>query len=382
MPFKTKTVREQRLELVRLAMQPATNISLLCRRFGVSRRICYKWVSRFKALGAEGLTNQSRRPHASPRQTPPAVEENILAHRTANPQWGARKIKALLKREHPEQQAPAPSTITVILHRHHLITAQQSEAHQPFQRFAYSRPNELWQMDFKGQFSLLDDSLCYALTITDDHSRFNLCLQACANEQYFTVKEQLTRVFRRYGLPDRILSDNGAPWGTEGHPTQTGETPLSQLAVWLMRLQVQLIHGRPYHPQTQGKEERFHQTLKRELLQYEQFRNLAHCQQRFDWWRDKYNLQRPHEAIGQKTPAELYSPSAKSFPQTLPPIEYAPTDEVRKVNQNGCISYQHQTFKIGKGLIEQLVAIRATADQHVKEIYFCKQKIKNITLTT
>jgi len=199
-------------------------------------------------------------------------------------------------------------------------------------------------------------------------------LKACSNQQALTVKEQLIAIFRRYGLPDKILTDNGSPWGTAGNLTIEGEVPFSGLEVWLMRLQIKIIHGRPYHPQTQGKEERFHRTLKTELLQYEQFKNFDHCQSRFDKWRNKYNQERPHCALGLKTPSVLYKHSNRSYPETLPTIEYAETDQVRKVSGMGHIGYKKQMFRIGKGLINQHVAIRATPIENVKEIYFCNQK--------
>jgi hypothetical protein len=163
-----------------------------------------------------------------------------------------------------------------------------------------------------------------------------------------------------------------------GNQTQDGLIPLSALEVWLLRLGIKVIHGRPYHPQTQGKEERFHRTLKAELLQYEQFRNLRHCQQRFDKWRDKYNLYRPHQAIGFKVPAELYTHSPKAFPEVLSNLEYGPFDMVRKVCDKGLISLKGKTFKLGKGLSGQWIAARATAQPNRMEIYFCNQKIKDI----
>jgi transposase InsO family protein len=377
MSFQTKTVMEQRLELVRLAIQPGANITSLSQRFSVTRKTCYKWMERFREAGVSGLLEQSRKPCCSPGRTSFMVEEMIISLRKENPEWGGRKLQAILKRDH-SVQAPSANTITAVLHRHNLISEEKSAKHTAVKRFEYSAPNELWQMDFKGQFKLLNNGWCYPLTVLDDHSRFNICLSACANEKSATVKEQLTRIFRRYGLPDRILADNGTPWGTTGNLNSEGEVPLSQLATWLMRLNVRIIHGRPYHPQTQGKEERFHRTLKTELLQYHQFNNLSHSQKGFDSWRNKYNQERPHEALGYKTPSDLYTHSNRSFPETLPSIEYDPSDEVRKVNVKGFILYKGKQLKIGKGLIGQYVAVRPTTEEKKKEIYYCNQRIKGI----
>lgn len=377
MSFQTKTVMEQRLELVRLASQPGANISCLCRRYSVTRRTCYKWIQRFNEGGYASLADQSRAPHCSSNRTSRKVEEKVIALRMENPEWGARKIQEILKRKRLANPPPATSTITAILHRHNLISEEKTTQHRAIRRFEYEAPNELWQMDFKGQFKLLNNSWCFPLTMLDDHSRFNLCLTACANQRSGTVKDQLINVFRNYGLPDKILADNGSPWGTTGNLNSEGEVPLSLLATWLMRLNVRIIHGRPYHPQTQGKEERFHRTLKTELLQYHQFYNLLNSQSGFDWWRSKYNLERPHESLGLKTPAEVYTHSKRSFPETLPVIEYPSTDEVRKVNEKGFIRYKGKEIKIGKGLTGQPVAIRQI-EERKKEVYYCNQRIKDI----
>jgi transposase InsO family protein len=319
MSFQTKTVMEQRLELVRLATQPGSNISALSRRFSVSRKVCYKWIKRFAESGVNGLKDKSKKPHHSPHKTQTGVEKHIIQLRKKNPEWGARKLHAILTKK-SLGEVPSSSTITAILHRHNLIPHEKTERQLAPRRFEYSSPNELWQMDFKGQFKMLNRGFCYPLTILDDHSRFNICLSACGNETSQTVKDQLIAIFRRYGLPDRILADNGGPWGTAGHFNAEGEPALSMLAIWLMRLNVHVIHGRPYHPQTQGKEERFHRTLKTELLQYQKFNNLNHSQKGFDKWRNKYNLERPHEALNYKTPCEVYRQSKRSFPETVPAI--------------------------------------------------------------
>ena len=377
MPFKHKTVMEQRLELVIQAAQQGANITELSKRYGISRRVCYKWIDRYKRYGQEGLSDQSKRPLTSPLKTSVDVEQQVVTLRRENPEWGARKLRAILQREGCTP-VPSASTIGMILLRSGLVKPERSKQCAPLQRFEYEYPNQLWQMDFKGCFNLLDKSNCHPLTITDDHSRFNICLAACLGQRTTTVKEQLISVFRRYGMPDTILTDNGSPWGVTGNQSQDNLVTLTTLEVWLLRLGIRVIHGRPYHPQTQGKEERFHRTLKTELLQYEQFRNLRHCQQRFDQWRNKYNLYRPHQAIGFKVPAEVYSHSPKAFPEVLSNLEYGASDIVRKVCDKGLISLNGKIIKLGKGLSGQWVAARATAQTDIMEIYFCNQKIKDI----
>lgn len=377
MPFAKKTVMEQRSEFVQMAIRPHANVSQLCKRYGISRKVGYKWLNRYRAGGQKALQDQDKRPHTSPGQTEKGVEDRILTLRKKNPEWGARKLKIILERD-SSLLVPSASTIGLILKRNGLIKEERSIQQTPMQRFEYDNPNELWQMDFKGGFKLLDNANCHPLTITDDHSRFNLCLAACTNQQSLTVRERLIAVFRKYGLPDRILTDNGTPWGTTGNSTIDGDYSFSALEVWLLRLSVNVIHGRPYHPQTQGKEERFHRTLKTELLQYEQFRNIEHCQQRFDRWRDKYNLERPHQAIGFKTPAQKYAHSLKTFPEVLPQINYLTSDATRKVDSFGFISFKGCALKAGKGFVGQWVALRETNTENLYELYFCNQKIKDI----
>lgn len=197
------------------------------------------------------------------------------------------------------QDVPAASTITDILRRHGRLSEDEASKHKAWTRFEHEAPNQLWQMDFKGHFPM-GQGRCHPLTVLDDHSRFSLGLIACSNERTETVQRGLTSLFRRYGLPDRILADNGSPWGSNGEHRYT------QLNVWLLRLGIITSHGRSYHPQTQGKEERFHRTLKAELLRWEDFRNLTHCQRLFDAWRNKYNMERPHEALESKyRPADI-----------------------------------------------------------------------------
>jgi putative transposase len=278
------------------------------------------------------------------------------------------------------ETVPCKTTITRILKRNGLVPENRSKQSVGFERFEYAYPNELWQMDYKGWFKLLNRQTCHPLTITDDHSRFNICLKACGNQREDTVKGALINVFRRYGLPYRILADNGSPWGTGCNDKPDGFRAYTMLEKWLIQLNVILIHGRPYHPQTQGKEERFHRTLKQELIDYEQFQDLCHCQNRFDWWRNKYNCIRPHEAINFKTPAELYVPSIKSFTEKVSPFEYNQSDQKRKVQENGTISFKNRFFKVGKAFIGDYVAIRESHNDNIYEIYFCNQLLRTITL--
>jgi transposase InsO family protein len=374
MPWRELSVIDQREEFVRLALRAGTKMGELCRRFGISRSNGYKWVERYLAGGRAELADRSRRPHCSPTRTADAVEAEVLRIReSSNNAWGGRKIAASLKRG-GATVVPAPSTITEILRRHGKLDQRASEHPGPYQRFERAQPNELWQMDFKGDFAVGRGS-CHPLTVLDDHSRYSLGLEACANQQDQTTRGRLLPVLRRYGLPVAMLMDNGSPWG------DSGGGPYTAFSVWLMRLGVRVAHGRPYHPQTQGKDERFHRTLKAEVLAGRYFADLTECQRAFDRWRHVYNHERPHQAIDMATPGERYRPSSRSFPETLAPIEYGPDDVVRKADQNGDISFRGRRVRLGKAFRDQPIALRPTDADGVFAVYFCIQQIGVIDLT-
>ncbi len=372
MPWQEVSIMSQRKEFVMLARVEGTNIRELCRRFGISHVSGYKWLHRYQHQGDVGLADQPKKPHHSPRVTPQIVEEQILEARDAHPAWGARKIKKWLQMK-GQHQLPSPSTITAILARHDRLKPDEETKHSPWHRFEQPAANDLWQMDFKGHFALAQGR-CHPLTVLDDHSRFALGLRACANEQGETVKGCLTNIFRCYGLPYRMLMDNGSPWGDDI------EHPYTPLTVWLLRLGIGVSHGHPYHPQTQGKDERFHRTLKAELLQGRSFTDIAHCQAAFDPWREVYNLERPHEALGMATPTSRYQVSWRSFPEVLPEIEYGPEDQVRLVQDKGRISFHGRQFNISKAFKGYPVALRPTLEDGVWDVYFVTHHISQIDL--
>ncbi len=372
MPWEEVSIMSQKREFVTLAQSEEANIRELCRRFGISPTTGYKWLGRFRGGGTAGLAELARRPHRSPKRTAPEMERSVLQVRDAHPAWGGRKLRAwLLARG--RQGVPSPSTITTILRRHGRIDPALSGQHRPWQRFEHAEPNQLWQMDFKGHFAV-GEGRCHPLTVLDDHSRFALGLVACGNEMGQTVQEQLTSIFRRYGLPQRMVMDNGGPWGHDG------EHPYTPLTVWLLRLGIAVSHGRPYHPQTQGKDERFHRTLKAEVLQGSVFRDLDQCQQVFDRWRGVYNFERPHEALNLAVPGSRYRVSQRPFPEELPPLEYGPEDQVRKVQAQGIIWVKGREYKVGKAFRGLPVAIRPTAAECVWNVYFLTHNIAQIDL--
>lgn len=365
-----------RLEFVMLASAPNVNMQALCQSFGVSRRTGYKWLNLYREHGQAGLEDRSRRPISSPNRCSAELEAAVLALHDKYPCWGARKLRALLPEEIGK---PHPNTIAAILRRHgRQLVPHVDQTNAAKKRFEHDAPNSLWQMDFKGHFPLTDAHAgrCHPLTILDDHSRFSLCLAACSGEDGEQVKAALTRTFLLYGMPQRITCDNGVPWGTSGCGT------LSSLEVWLIRLGIRVSHSRPHHPQTQGKDERFHRTLKRELLNRYGFASIDACQDAFDTWRDQYNLIRPHEALGQQAPITRYQSSSRGFPSQLPSVEYDDGDIVRKVHRHGQIRFNGRSYFVGEGLRYELVAIRPTADDGIFSVIFCDREVIQIDLTT
>lgn len=289
MPFKECSLMDVRAEFCRLALAEGVNRRELCRRWKISPATAYKWLERYRCDGVAGLADRSRRPLASPLRTAGALEDRVLAVRSEHPAWGGRKIRRVLQNE-GVALVPSASTITEILRRHGRLDGPGAGETRHWTRFEHAEPNDLWQMDFKGHFAMRAGR-CHALTVLDDHSRYALEVGACDNERGTTVRARLEALFERYGLPLLMLADNGSPWGTAG-----SEERHTVLTVWLLDLGIGITHGRAYHPQTQGKEERFHRTLIAEVVNGRLFGDIAEAQKAFDAWRPIYNDKRPHEA--------------------------------------------------------------------------------------
>ncbi len=374
MPWREVTRVSLRREFVEMALQTGSNRRELCRRFGIAPKTGYKWLARYTHEGVGGLEDRSRRPRHSPARTVAPVEQRVIQLRQeARNCWGGRKLAHLLAKAGGPRLAP--STITGILRRAGLLEPAAVPGQRAWQRFERAAPNELWQMDFKGHFPLRSCGRCHPLTVLDDHSRFSVALTACADERDQTVRGVLISAFRRYGLPAAMLMDNGSPWGCDH------DHPFTAFSLWLIRLGIRVAHGRAYHPQTQGKDERFHRTLKFEVLRHFNFTSLAHCQCEFDHFRDRYNLLRPHDALGLATPASCYRPSPIPFPETLPPIDYPPGLEIRKVQAEGWFSYRGRDFRVSKALRGLPVALRPVpASDSQREVLFCHQPVARIDL--
>jgi transposase InsO family protein len=369
MGWSEVSMMSARREFVGLVKQDGANVRELCRRYGISPTTAYKWIERSEDP-EETYEDRSRRPQQSPHETKAAMVAKILEFRDEHPGWNARKIRHVL-RLRKEQDVPAASTIGAILKRNGRITEAASKAARKWERFERGEPNELSQIDFKGYFQT-GQGRCYPLTMLDDHSRFSQILKACTNERTETVKAHLIDCFRRYGMPRQINADNGNPWGNASGDRHT------TLTVWLMRRGVRVTHSRPGHPQTNGKEERFHRTLKAELLGNRWFSTIAEVQRELDRWRDVYNLERPHEALGMDVPASRYRASTLAYPEEVPPIVYDATDVVRKVMCRGGVRFHGREYYIGKGFVGEPVALRPAEEDGVWNVFYCHQQVASV----
>ena len=350
MPWECRTVEEQRREFAQAAKH-CRNFSALCREFGIDRHTGYKWKARYEQQ--QCLTDRSRRPRTSPAKTPEEVEKLILAVRAENPGWGARTIREVLIRE-GYANIPCAKTVNNILNRNGCISPEESQKRQAFTRFEKDRSNEMWQVDFKGEFRMADNRYCYPLDIIDDHSRFAIKI-APHTETANVVIPAFREAFREYGMPEAILSDNGAQFAG----FKKGYT---QFEKWLMDLDILPVHGRIKHPQTQGKIERFHRTMKHELLKHTVIVDINDAQKKLANWREKYNNIRPHEALGMKRPCEVYVPSQRKYSEQITKYDYSGAYHVIKVNSWGYVRFDRWQVYLSETMIGQYIEFRPNAD--------------------
>lgn len=378
MPFTGVSAMDLKREFVALARVEGANVSELCRRFGISRTLAVRLLKRHAAEGDAGLAERSRRPKTSPHRVDREIEAEVMAVRAAHPAWGGRKIARVLKMR--GLAAPAPSTVTHILKRHGVALGEHGGGAVPFIRFEHEAPNDLWQMDFKGHVEMARGRL-HPLTVLDDHSRFCITLAACADQQRDTVKAHLTRAFERYGLPRRLITDNGPPWGT-GRLARHGGEVWTELGVWLAEQDIHVSRSRPMHPQTLGKDERFHRTLKAEALSGPPFTDIASAARALDRWRDIYNLERPHEALKLNPPASRHTVSSRAYKAAIEPFAYAPDDQLRKVWQGGRFDFHGRTWRICRAFRAKTIALRPTSTDGRYDVIFRASRIASLDLNT
>lgn len=371
MPWGDRSVMDLRQEFVVLAQHKSLPFAELCDRFKISRKTGYKWIARYQALGHCALADRSRQPLHSPARTPQPMIDTILAIRDKHPVWGAKKIHAILQRK-GIVDAPAVSTINKILKRENRIQNTNERLKQLI-RFEHEEPNLLWQMDYKGHFAY-NAGRCHPLTILDDHSRYSIGLIACHNERGETVKKCMIDCFHQYGLPQRINVDNGQPWGSLFYHAR-----YTTLSLWLIQLGIQVSYSRPGHPQTNGKDERFHRTLKAEVIRPRYFRDMEEIQTVFDAWRQTYNFERPHEGIGMSVPAERYRPSYRRYTGLIETYEYSPDYRVLKVDTRGRLRVNQRAIYVGTVFSGEGVGIRELVSGEIA-IYYRHQALGEIDL--
>lgn len=346
MPWESRTVKEQREGFVEAAVH-RSNFSAVCREYGITRKTGYKWVERH--LAGEDLIDQSREPHRKPHKTPPEVEAEILRVRADNPGWGAKTIRQVLENE-GVAGLPSARTVNAVLRRYGCIEEEESQKRKAYLRYEKEACNEMWQADFKGEFKTKNGKDCYPLDILDDHSRFAIKI-AASDTTANVVIPAFKDAFLDFGLPKAILTDNGAQFAG----FRNGYT---QFEKWLMCLDILPIHGRIKHPQTQGKIERFHRSMKNEFLKYHDFEDAAHANYALQGWREKYNYSRPHEALGMKTPGAVYVPSTRQLPARIKRWEYDGRFHVIKVNSWGYVRFDRFQVYLSETLINEYVEFR------------------------
>jgi transposase InsO family protein len=364
MPIKERTIVDIREEMARLALDERYTVTEVAERYGYSRPSVRLWRDRYREGGRAGLVDLSHAPHWCPHRTTSEIEELIVAERETF-KWGSKKILRRLRDAHPEMELPGRSAVDALLKRRGLVATRRRRypVATPFQRrYTASAPGELSTIDHKGQFKMLNGEYCFPLTIVDSVSRYVQSCKALRSTRLSEAWPEIERVFREYGLPDRIRTDNGTPFAANTLAR------LSTLAVWWVRLGIRPELIEPGKPQQNGRHERMHRTLKREAARPPEA-TLRAQQRRFDTFRFDYNYERPHEALGQRPPVSLYTPSPRPYPRRLPLIEYPPHFEVRRVSRNGGIRWQHHRVPVSHLLLEEYIGFEEI-DDGVWTVYF------------
>jgi transposase InsO family protein len=349
---------DERVQFISDYQRHLWSITALCDRYGVSRKTGYKWIDRYTAAGATGLAVRSSRPRHSPQATAGPVVAAIVRLRAQYPTWGGKKILAVLREREPTWTLPAVSTANDLLSRAGLVAPRRRRrpmGHPGYQPRSVTAPNQVWTADFKGQFRTGDAQLCYPLTLCDAYSRFLLRCDALVAPTTLDTIERFRRAFAAYGMPDRIRTDNGEPFAA----ASLGR--LSRLSVWWIRLGIHPELIAPASPQQNGAHERMHRTLKAETTR-PPAAHLRAQQQRFRGFQRRYNVERPHEALGQQPPARLYTSSTRPLPTTLEPLVYPGHWDLRRVHPPGVMSWHSRNIVVSTVLIGETIGLEPIDD--------------------
>jgi len=363
MAWGTVNVDEQRMRFVVAASRGEKSFRELCAEFDISRPTGYEWLRRYRASGIAGVAERSRRPHHSPERTPAEIEQRVMELRQQRPDWGARKLQVLLAQE--GQHLPV-ITVHRILQRRGLVRPQD-RFRIAMQRFARGAPNQLWQMDFKSPIGW--QAPVGPLSLLDDHSRYAIALQQTGSTRAEGVKRCVEVAFERCGVPEEMLMDHGTPWWN-----MKAASGATWLTVWLMKQGIALHWSGYRHPQTQGKVERFHGTLKAAMQR--RGANGADAQKWLDEFREEYNHERPHEALGMKTPAAVWKRSEKKYQAEPKRWEYEQGAEVRKVGEQGQLSVKGRRWEISRALAGEWVEL-VRIEQRIL-VYYCRSLVREL----
>lgn len=361
MPWRTSDLVTIREEFVREAQSGRHPVAALCNAYGISERTGHKWLNRFKEEGRPGLSDRSHAPHETPHKMSSEVRREILALREKHPTWGPKKLRVILRGRLPERHWPAASSIGELLRREGCVQRprrRNSGVGLPIDSglTVPQKPNDVWTTDFKGEFLLTSREYCYPLTTQDMLSRYLIGTTALSSTASLPVRITFTRHFEEFGLPLVMRTDNGVPFAS---PTAIGR--LSKLSVWWIRLGIRPERIEPGEPQQNGKHERMHQTLKAEATRPPSS-SLTEQQLRFDRFLREYNQERPHESLGQETPASRYSPSERVFPSVLPELIYPAHFEIRTVTDSGAINFRARRFQLSTALTNQEIGLEECDD--------------------
>lgn len=371
MPWKETCPMEQRVEMVGDWLKQESSITELSKMYGVSRVTIYKWLGRFKAEGPTGIREHSRAPRQHPNAVPAEMIQMLVSARLSHPRWGPKKLRSLLSEQYPGEEWPALSTMSVILKREGLVKPRRFRHTvggytQPF--LECDHPNKVWSADFKGQFRTADGKLCYPLTITDNFSRFILLCRGLRRPTHDQVNPWFEWAFRRYGLPEAIRTDNGAPFAS------VGLGGLSRLSAWFIKLGIRPERIEKAHPEQNGRHERMHRTLK-EATAAPPRANLAEQQKAFNAFVEEYNLSRPHEALEMKKPGMVYEISKRVYTSRSTLVKYGPELIVRAVRASGEIRWNGKRVYISEALSGERIGLLQLKDEHKWEIRYGFQKL-------
>jgi putative transposase len=358
MPWSHTSPMDQKTQFIADYLRQTLSIVELCELYSVSRKTGYKWITRYLKHGPLGLEERSRKPHSSPRQTPTHVVDALIELRRHHPAWGAKKLLAILQKRHPSWPLPARSTACEIFSRRGLVPKKRHRRHighpgKPTSQLLAR--NEVWSADFKGHFKTADGLYCYPLTVADGYSRFLLGCQALSSTRVQEAKPVFIRLFKEFGLPKRIRTDNGVPFATNTLAR------LSQLSAWWVRLGILPEFIERGKPQQNGRHERMHRTLKAETTRPPAATRRAQ-QRTFDRFRQAFNFERPHKALDMQTPASRYEVSPRAMPTKLPPLAYPDRFEVRYVSANGGIRWRHQWVNASHVCVGEYVGLEEIDD--------------------